>query len=295
MVVQRGQRTRGRVARAMAGAEAIEIKATIANRQIEGALKRYRLTPNNDEERYIYFFDTPALELLAAGIILRARRAVGGDHDSTVKFRPVDPTAVSDKWRKYRDFKIEADASEKGLVKSASFSMPVEKGLIKRVTGGKGTIRDLLSPEQRTFIEKTAKRKIDFDRLVVLGPLRAHRWQFEDPACPWEITAELWVREDGNRKVEASIKAPAVQAAVAAAGFMAFLAEVGAEKDTEQQTKTRWALSYYASKQATASKKMPAGKSKTKTAGARRVTKPATHATAKRRHRRRDRADESGD
>jgi hypothetical protein len=30
------------------------------------------------------------------------------------------------------------------------------------------------------------------------------------------------------------------------AGFMAFLAEVGAERDRAQQAKTRWALSYYA-------------------------------------------------
>jgi hypothetical protein len=90
---------------------------------------RYGLTPNNDEERYIYFFDTPALELHAAKIIVRARRAVGDVHDSTVKFRPVDPASVSEDWRKYRDFKIEADDSEKGLVKSASFSRPVEKGL----------------------------------------------------------------------------------------------------------------------------------------------------------------------
>jgi hypothetical protein len=38
------------------------------------------------------------------------------------------------------------------------------------------------------------------------------------------------------------------QAAVAIGGFMAFLAEVGAEHDVEQQTKTRWALDYYAAK-----------------------------------------------
>jgi hypothetical protein len=39
-----------------------------------------------------------------------------------------------------------------------------------------------------------------------------------------------------------------VQAAVAVGGFMAFLAEVGAERDKNQQTKTRWALDYYVGK-----------------------------------------------
>ena len=48
--------------------------------------------------------------------------------------------------------------------------------------------------------------------------------------------------------MELSIKAPAVQAAVAVGGFMAFLAEVGAERDKNQQAKTRWALDYYVGK-----------------------------------------------
>ena len=60
---------------------------------------------------YIYFFDTPDLGLLSAGIIARARRTVGGEHDSTVKFRPVDPGSVGRKWQKYPDFKIEAELS----------------------------------------------------------------------------------------------------------------------------------------------------------------------------------------
>ena len=57
--MERGAATRGKVAKAMAGAEAIEIKATIPDHQIRQALARFGLTSNNDEERYIYFFDTP--------------------------------------------------------------------------------------------------------------------------------------------------------------------------------------------------------------------------------------------
>ncbi len=186
-------------------------------------------------------------------------------------------------WRKFRDFKIEADASEKGLVKSASFSMPVEKGLIKAVATGKRQVRDLITREQRAFIEKTANRRIAFDRLVVLGPLRAHRWQFDDPACPWTITGELWIRADGQRMLEASIKAPAVQAAMATAGFMAFLAEVGADTEKEQQTKTRWALSYYAGKLVTASRRQAAAKSRSKAASAKNAAKSTTRPTQKKR------------
>lgn len=246
--MKRGAATRGQVAKAMAGAEAIEIKATIPDHLVRGALKRFGLTERNDEERYIYFFDTPELELLSAGIIARARRTVGGEHDSTVKFRPVDPGAVGGKWRKYPGFKIEADASEKGLVKSASFSMRVKRGLIKRVAAGSKGIAAIFTKEQEAFLAGMAGRALDFRRLAVLGPVMAHRWRVEDAACPWPITAELWKRGDGDQMMEVSIKAPAVQAAAAIGGFMAFLAEVGAERDAEQQAKTHWALDYYASR-----------------------------------------------
>ena len=91
--MERGAATRGKGARDVAGAEAIEIKVTIPDRQIGQALARFRLAASNDEERYIYFSDTPKLDLLGGGIIARARRVVGDAHDSTVKFRPIDVEA----------------------------------------------------------------------------------------------------------------------------------------------------------------------------------------------------------
>jgi hypothetical protein len=244
----RGKATRGKVARAVAGAEAIEIKATVPGPQIAAALAHFGMSADNDEERYIYFFDTPELDGLKAGVIARARRVVGDDHDSTVKFRPVDAAKVDRRWHKYRDFKIEVDASEMGMVKSASFSMPVEKGLIKRVAAGDKPIGALFTEEQIEFLRTMAAAPIDYERVVMLGPIRAHRWRHDDPACPWPITAELWRRDDGERLMELSIKAPIVQAAAAIGGFMAYLAELGAERDADEQAKTRWALGYHAAR-----------------------------------------------
>ncbi len=246
--MERGATTRGRVAAMVSGANSIEIKATIPESQVDSTLARFGLTIANDQERYIYFYDTADLDLNKAGIITRARRVVGDQHDSTVKFRPVIPEQVSARWRTFPDFKIEADASEKGVIKSASFSMPVPKGVIKRIASGDKKIGELFTKDQQAFLLGMANRNIDFSSMQVFGPLRAHRWKFEDPGCPWPITAEVWVREDGARLMEASIKAPVVQAAAALAGFMAFLAEFGAERDMEEQAKTRWALEYYAAK-----------------------------------------------
>lgn len=238
----RGAATRNQVARQVSGVSAIEVKATIPDKQIDKALRRFGMNSENDQERYIYFFDTPRRHLMSAGIIARARRVVGDKHDSTVKFRPVVPDELPKKWSGIRGFKLEADASEKGLVRSASLTMPVEKGLIKRVTAGGKSIKSLFSRQQEDFLEAMGGQTIDFEILTVFGPLKAHRWDLDDPRCPWPITVELWHRADGARLMETSIKAPVAQAAFAIAGFMGLLAEFGAKRDAQQQTKTRWAL-----------------------------------------------------
>jgi len=274
--MERGAQTRGRYAAMLEGAEKIEIKATIPQKQVRAALKRYNLTTRNDDERYIYFFDTPKLELLKAGIIARARRVVGGEHDSTIKFRPVDAAKVAKRWRKFRDFKIEADASEKGVVKSASLTMPVAKGLIKRVVAGEKRIPALFTEEQEEFLKEMAGRVPDLTQLAVLGPLHAQRWDFEDPACPWPITAELWRRADRATLMEVSVKAPAIQGAAVMAGFMAFMAEVGAERDNNQQAKTHWALDHYAARLRTRAAAKPRAGAKT-VARRKAPRKPASH------------------
>ena len=67
---ERGAATRNKVADKVAGVDAIEIKVTIPDAQVEPALSRYGLTVDNDEERYIYFFERggrlvpPALHLV---------------------------------------------------------------------------------------------------------------------------------------------------------------------------------------------------------------------------------------
>jgi hypothetical protein len=231
----------------MAGAEDVEIKALIPAKQIEPALQLYGLQKDNNE-RYIYFFDAPDLEGFEIGIIARARRIVGGQHDSTIKFRPVDPKSVPTLWRKYTGFKIEADAGDKGVVKSASLTMPVPKGLIKRVAAGMNPISDLFSEQQLLFLFSLASKKLDYSKVIVMGPIRAWRWKVKSPGLPWPITGELWQRDDGAEIFEVSVKTPVVQAAAATAGFMAFLAEAGAERDCGQQAKTRWALEHWAKK-----------------------------------------------
>lgn len=249
---------KGRVARQTAGAETVEIKATIAAKNIRSGLKHLGLDTGNAERRFVYFFDTPRLTLFQSGVIVRARRVPGQDHDSTVKIRPVRAESVPAKWHKDKGFKLEADCGEKAIVRSASLSRPVAKGLIKRVEAAEQKLATLFDKSQELFLAEMCRVRYDLSKLVTLGPIAALWWKIAHPGLPAPMTAELWTREDGETVLEASIRVPVAQAAFANAGFLAFLSELGAERDNAQQAKTRWALEYYAGRAS------PAGRGKEK-------------------------------
>ena len=236
----------GALASQVEGADSVEIKATIAPRNIGKALKLFGVSQQSGERRFITFYDTRDLALLEAGLILRSRRVPGKPHDSTVKFRPVLADCAPAKFRLDRGFKIEADATGKVIVRSASLTHGVAKGLIKRVEAGGAPLKSLFDRAQEQFIFQMSKRRCDFSSLIALGPMDALWWKIAHPGLPWPFVAELWTRPDGVKTLEASVRVPVAQIAVANAGFLAFLAELGAVSAADQLAKTRWALQYFA-------------------------------------------------
>ena len=71
--------------------------------------------------RQVYFFDTPALDLDSAGVVVRARRTQGRPDDSVVKLRPVVPADLPPEVREHKRFGVEVDALPGGFVCSGSF------------------------------------------------------------------------------------------------------------------------------------------------------------------------------
>lgn len=242
---------KGRIATQVLGANAVEIKATIAQPQIAKAMSYLGIAEASGEKRVIMFFDTPGLNLFKSGLILRARRKIGQQHDSTIKFRPVAPEDVSSNWHKNPGFKFEADATEKTFVRSASLTRDVSKGLIKSVAAGDAPVKALFDKQQERFMAELSGGIYKAADASVLGPLDALFWQIKHPGLPWPFVAELWVRPDGAKILEASVRVPIAQTAAAGAGFLAFLAEIGVAKDATQVAKTRWALDYFSKRVAT--------------------------------------------
>jgi hypothetical protein len=235
----------GKAAKATAGTAAVEVKVTVIDRQEAAALRKFRLKRKDGERRRIFFYDTPTLTLFKRGVALRARET-GDACDSTVKIRPVDPTRVADGWRKMDGFKVEADAVGPKIVRSASFTIAQGRKEIGQVTSGARAIAKLFSGEQEEFLRAMAPVKVDFTKLVALGPVAVLRWKFRNEGLPYELCAEEWRLPDGRDVIEISIKATQAQAAAAQAALEGFLAELGIAAESRQQTKTRTALEYFA-------------------------------------------------
>jgi hypothetical protein len=238
----------GRAARATAGTEAIEVKVTVLERHETMVLRKFGLARKNGEQRRIFFYDMPTLNLYKKGVCLRAREMGGEECDSTVKIRPVEPKRVSDKWRRKSGFKVEADAVGTKVIRSASFTIAQKSKEIDEVASGSRPIAKLFSGEQEEFLREMAPVEVDFAKLVPLGPVAAMRWKFRHEGLPYELFAEEWRLPDGRDVIEISIKAKPAEAAAAQAALEGFLAEHGIASETRQQTKTRMTLEYFAAR-----------------------------------------------
>jgi hypothetical protein len=163
-----------------------------------------------------------------------------------VKIRPVEPKRIADKWRKKNGFKVEADAVGVKVIRSASYTIAQKTKEIAEVASGDRPIAKLFSGEQEEFLQEMAPFAIDFAKLVSLGPVAALRWKVKHEGLPYELCAEEWRLPDGRDVVEISIKTKPVEAAAAQAALEGFLAELGLDRETRQQTKTLTALEYFA-------------------------------------------------
>ena len=237
----------GRTGKATAGTEAVEVKVTVIERDEALALRTFGLKRRDGEERTIFFYDTPDLKLYKKGVALRAREC-SGECESTVKIRPVDPKRVSDKWKKQSGFKVEADVVGSKVIRSASYTLAQKAGEIDEVASGGRPIEKLFTGEQEEFLSDMAPARVDFTKLVALGPVAATRWKFRHEGLPYDLCLEEWRLPDGRDVVEVSIKARQPEAAAAQAALDGFLAELGIDQETRAQTKTLTALEYFAAK-----------------------------------------------
>lgn len=230
----------------LAAVDAVEIKVTIRPDQELRAERAMQFDEDAAEIRHVYFYDTPDLDLLEAGIALRARLVQGDADDSTVKIRPVDTATTSKDWQRLEGFKLEADWVGDRMICSASLTETQHRDEIDEVAKGKRAIDKLFSKQQERFLSEFQNGPVDFGKLRVMGPVRVLRWKLTHRTFPHELTVEEWRLLNGEDLVEVSIKVPPDKAAQAREAFEKHLLELGLDPQGAQETKTRTALEYFA-------------------------------------------------
>jgi hypothetical protein len=232
------------------GATSVELKLSVPLTGQSATIKSIGLDPVEAQPRQAFFFDTPDLALNRAGVVVRARRIQGGDADTVVKLRPVDPSTVDPELRRSAAFKVEVDAMPGGFVCSASFKGVCTGQEVLDVTSGAMPLRKLFSKEQRAFFDAHAPAGITMDKLVLLGPTFLLKAKHQPKAKEFDrpITIEMWLYPDGSRILEVSTKCLPKEAFQVAADFKSYLGGHGIVLGADQSAKTKSSLEFFSAR-----------------------------------------------
>ena len=225
--------------------DSVELKVTVEDSAIRSTADALGMDPLEAEIRQVVFFDTPDLTLSKAGLVVRARRIQGGEGDTVIKLRPVNPATLTPEVRKSTSVKVEVDTMPKGFVCSASMKGKTSADDVRAVVLGKMEIRDLFTKEQRAFYKANAPDGLKLSKLSVLGPINLMKLEFKPDGLKRKFVAELWMYPDGSRILELSTKASTEDAFTIAAGTRAYLKKKGLDLTAEQQPKTNRALKHF--------------------------------------------------
>jgi hypothetical protein len=231
-----------------AGSDSVELKLTVPEGHQRSTIMALGMDPLAAQIRLVAFFDTPALDLNHAGVVVRARRVQGREDDSVVKLRPVVPDELPAQQRRSPGMVVEVDAMPGGYVCSASMKGRLGTDDVTRAMKGEKAVRKLFSKEQRAFYEDHAPAGIELDALTLLGPIFVLKLNLTPAALRRKLVAEMWLYPDGSRILELSTKCAPKEMFQVAAETRAFLHASGVELSGDQQTKTAAALRYFAAK-----------------------------------------------
>lgn len=231
----------------MGRADSVELKLTVPDTDLRSAVNSLDLDPLEAQMRQVVFFDTPDLSLYTNGVVARGRRMQGGGGDTVVKLRPLPKGVRLGKGQRPKGLGVEVDAMPGGFVCSGSIKGKTTAAEVRKVAQGKAKIGSLFTKDQKDLFRQHAPDGLRMRDLSVLGPITLLKLKFNPKSLGRPMVAELWLYPDGSRILELSTKSAPAEAFQVAAEARVFLSEKGIDLSAEQQTKTKTALSYFAS------------------------------------------------
>ena len=210
-----------------------EVKLLLSPDQLQKALSSLSAkgeTPGRD-----YFYDTPQLELLSQGLILRLRS--GGDGDLTVKLRPSADKKFSGSSGADERFKCEGEITDR--IESNSFSVTIPFGADRAPEAGE-QLHGLLSAGQNKLLDDS-DIPIDWSRVKQVADVRSTSWTIRVDALPRKLSLELWKWPKGS-VLELSTKADADAGLTTYDALQDLAKKNGLTLSKDQRSKTATAL-----------------------------------------------------
>ena len=210
-----------------------EVKLLLSPTQVQAAILALRA--RGETHGRIYFYDTPGLDLLAKGVILRLRE--GAEIDLTAKLRPVSGEKFVDPSGGRERYKCEVDLNDG--VENQSFSVQ-NKYVAAKVPETGEEFFQLLSEGQKKLLEDS-KVQIDWKSVKRIPGIRSTSWTTKAEAPLGKLSLELW-EWPGGSVLEVSAKV-ATDEGQAAYGELRELAKKnGLALSGDQRSKTAIAL-----------------------------------------------------
>lgn len=213
--------------------EQVEIHASLCPSSQDELLMQLEGLSQKPKERDIWYLDQEDLLLNNSGKILRIRKDLDKKKVTiTVKLRGLDKLTLM---KNEVDCEKDWYGEEEKISCSLNSSLPAQEW--DRVIEGKTSLNSLFSSSQRDFLNAA----VDWERLKIFGPIRAHIWKFEDK------TLEIWSLNNHGNKLdiyEASTRAPLASAKDTQAKLLEDLYHRGVELCSGHESKTRTVLEF---------------------------------------------------
>jgi hypothetical protein len=210
-----------------------EVKLLLSPSQVQAAVQA--LKARGESHRRVYFYDTPTLDLLAKGVILRLRE--GEEIDLTAKLRPVSGERFTDPTGGSERYKCEVDLNNG--VENQAFSVQSKYDPVKAPESGEDLSR-LLNAGQKKLIAD-AKVSIDWKRVKRIAEIQSTSWTARAKPSSGKLSMELWEWPSGSI-LEVSMKVAPDAGQATYVELRELAKKNGLALNANQQSKTATAL-----------------------------------------------------
>jgi hypothetical protein len=207
-----------------------EVKLLLSPQQLQSAITALKARQETHDR--VYFYDTPALDLLSKGLILRFRDRA--EPDLTVKLRPL-PGDNSFDSSGVRDDRYKCEVDLNDGIESESFSL-ANKYISARAPVTGEELFQQLSEGQKKLL-RDSKIQVDWKRVKRIAVIQSTNWTSRANPPLGKLSVELW-EWAGERLLEVSARVAQDAGQATYVELRDLANKKGLALDTNQRSKT---------------------------------------------------------